>query len=862
MKKLNSFEIKETFISFFENKDHLRIKSSSLIPVNDPTLLFVNSGMAPLKPFFLGKEKPPHPRLCNVQPCIRTIDIEDVGDRHHLTLFEMMGSWSIGDYYKEKAIELAFDLLVNGFGFPKEKLFVTVYEGNDKLGLKPDLESASAWEKVGIPRDHIVMLGEDNFWGPAGETGPCGPCTEVFFDTGEAFGPTYKAGEVEFDTKGRYIEIWNAGVFMELNKTKEGRFEPLSMKSVDTGSGVERMAMVLNSVQSVYETDILSQIYQSVMDLYKGLSVRRARILTDHLRAVTFILAEKVIPGNEGQGYVPRRLLRKCAAHVLSVGEKHVDFSPLIEEVIQLHSDWYKHLKREKDFILEQVRQELNEFVPVIERGLSLVDKELQSLKGPTFPGQKAFELVSTYGVPLDILKSHLQERGVALDEDTYKKEYEHHRNISRVLGSKGDQTMERLEKETEDLSPTSFVGYETLETHSKVIRILDDHKQRIKDLGSEKKGWIFLDQTPFYAESGGQKADVGEVLWSGGKAQITDCIKVGGGVFAHRITVLEGTLSEGQEVFLKVQGFRRKALARNHSATHLLHAALRALLGGQVVQKGSLVNADRLRFDFSYAQSLTVEQIEAIENWVNEKILENVPQETVETEYEKALSMGAIALFGEKYGDQVRVVRFGDSSVELCGGTHVKATGDIGAFIIISESSVAKGIRRIEAVTGKEAIRYIQEKRRILRALSQELSSSEAALVESVKNLKKKSKETKKESIKDVVFLKEKVVSIHKGRLFLGVSEVTDKLLKQKGDSLLASKKFDFVCLFGQSDKGLKVFVWSSQKEVPAKDLLQKVLGVIGGRGGGKEKFAQGGGGDVHLLEDLWGWEGKDWSL
>jgi len=842
MKKLTTREIRQAFLEYFQEEDHLKIGSSSVIPHKDPTLLYINSGMAPLKKYFLAIEEPPYKRLVNYQPCIRTKDIDDVGDRHHLTFFEMLGSWSIGDYYKEKAVELAFDLLVNKLGFDPKKLYVTVYEGNEKLGLKGDEESAKAWEKVGIPSEQIIRLGEDNFWGPAGETGPCGPCTEVFFDCGESFGPKWKAGE-EFITTGRYIEIWNAGVFMELNKETDGSFSPLPVKSVDTGSGLERMAMIMNGLNSVYDTDLFVPIVNKVKELFNP-DEHNTYMISDHLRASAFIISEGVAPSNEGQGYIPRRLLRKSIGALASHGHTAIDFNPILEIIKESLGEFYPALVANFEFVQYEIKAEIDEFLPLIKDGIKRIDSLLPTIKDKVFPGNEAFELVTTFGVPHEVIKAHLEIKGFKLDEKGYVECFENHRKISRVVkGGIGGEESD-IEDLVGHLPATVFYGYEKLKLEGKILALVRDNQ-----LVDSASGDFFfvVDETPFYGESGGQAGDIGIGKIGDKSINISDCQKLGK-VFLHW-AFSEGEVKVGDYIALSVDEGNRLNTRRNHSATHLLHAALREVVGNHALQKGSHVNSERLRFDFQNKTSLSEDELEKIEGLVNRWIMENNENVTLETDYDSALKHGALALFGENYGEQVRVVKFGDS-VELCGGTHAKNTGEIGLFAITSESSVAKGVRRIEAVTGMAALSLYQQKSRVLKESAKILGTGVENVPGRILDLKKKSKPKKEEkqvSAKSIEYSESVELEISGKKFFLGQLDQDGEILKSLGDQLI--DKFDIVCLIGASDDSVRTFVWVKKeicKSLKAGDLLKEILKPLGGRGGGKPHFAQGGGGSA----------------
>jgi alanyl-tRNA synthetase len=866
MKTVTSLEVREKFLSFFVKKDHLLLKNSSLLPKDDPTLLFINSGMAPLKPYFLGLAKPASPRLCNVQGCIRTIDIDDVGDRHHLTFFEMLGSWSIGDYYKEKAVELAYELLVDVFGFDSKKLYVTVYKGNPNLNIPSDYETAKAWEKIGIKSSHIVYLGdEDNFWGPAGNFGPCGPCTEVFYDTGDQFGEKYASGK-NFDTKNRYIEIWNAGVFIEYNKTKDLKFEPLKLKSVDTGSGLERMTFILNGYDSVYEIDALRVIMQLIKELKtaQNLTTSELRILADHLRASTFIISEGVLPSNEGQGYIPRRLIRKCISLLIKSGETNIDFSNIIDEIIKTREMHYPLLTQNKKHILYQLNKEVSEFIPLITRSFEILDENCDK-KTNTLTGEKCFDLVSTYGVPIDIIKEYLKTKAIHFDAKGYCEQVEKHKIISRSnitesekhgmnINEGGDSILTGFDK-------TNFIGYDSSTIDSEVIGILKDNKS-CNSISQSDTATIITKDTCFYAESGGQVSDTGFIKSNDDNTiiRVINTIKAGN-VFLHISNVEKGKLSISDKVVLSIDLARRQKIQNNHSATHLLHAALHKIVGEHAIQKGSYVNPDRLRFDFVHNQELSFEELEKIETLVNKKIWENIKSKINIYDLDTAIKKGATALFNENYGELVRMVEFNDYSKELCGGCHVKSTGEIGLFYIVSESSIAKGVRRIEAITGEEALQKILSQKSIIKNTVKLLAAKENEIVDRIQKLKDELLEKSKLKIetKDEVkfeFKRElsiKSTILNKDILFF-VAHTNNNAEKaiELGWQMIDSKKADIVFFIISEPEKIKTVMWLAKdisQQIHASKLFDPILKVINGKGGGKAHFVMGGSAEVDKL-------------
>ena len=849
MKAIVSEEIREIFLGYFERHNHLRIASSSLVPENDPTLLFINSGMAPLKPYFTGAKQPPRPDLCNVQPCVRTRDIDDVGDRHHLTFFEMLGSWSIGHYFKERAVELAYGLLVDGFAFPPDRLYVTVYAGDAARGLAPDEETARAWEHMGIARERIVFLGDDNFWGPAGDSGPCGPCTEVFFDTGEQYGVAYRPGG-EFDSKRRYIEIWNAGVFMQFDKRADNTFAPLPFKSVDTGSGLERMAFVLQGVDSVYETDIFLELMSAVRErLGEAAPVESRRVVSDHIRAACFLLAESVVPGNVGRSYIPRRLIRKCVAIVSRSGVSGFDYRGLIDVVISRFQKHYPILGERRKTIAEAFLRETQEFERAVGRGLARLDQLTEQPAPAVISGKDAFDLFATYGLPIELTREFVSERGGRIDEESYLSEYRRHQHISRSPGAVGERTWSSdAAVEAVIAGRTSdFVGYEVLDCDGFVLGLLRAG-EAVVDVQAGSRVEVLSDFTPFYPEGGGQVGDTGQIEGPNGTfLNVLDTQRVAG-VCVHRAEVVSGTLHIGDRIRLIVNRDRRLATMANHSATHLLNAALRQVLGPHVRQRGSLVDPERLRFDFEHPRTLTVEQLENVEELVNRSIRANHPRETVLTTYQEAVQAGALAIFGESYGESVRMIRFGSASTELCGGTHVAATGAIGAFRIVAATTIARGVRRIQALTGAAAVRYTLEQERLLRRLGEQLRAPVADLPERIEQLltRKSAVRLAAPAVPDHLDAAEQSTTLPDGtRLFAtraggSAEHMAEQALKAANDIQ------GVVVLANEADGKARVVVAVSREKATALHagrLLNELLPYIDGRGGGSATLARGGG-------------------
>ena len=840
MQKISSIEIKNKFLSFFKNNYHMEISDSSVVPKNDPTLLFINSGMAPLKNFFTGVEKPPYKRLCDIQPCIRTIDIDSIGDKHHLTSFQMLGSWSINDYFKEKAISLAFKFLTEGLNIPKEKLYVTVFSGDDELGLPLDTEAYDFWRKVGMPENHIIKCGkEDNFWGPTAETGPCGPCTEIFYDTGE--GEEYLPGK-EFDTKKRYIEIWNAGVFMQLNKNSDGTFSKLSFTSVDTGAGLERLSMVLNGFSTVYDTDLLNPIkkfIESKIPSDKKLFEKDIRIMTDHLRTTSLILSEKVSPSNEGRGYIPRKLIRRCMMIIAKNKIKNFDFSEVIAFVLDNYSDLFPRFSENRDFILGEIKKEQVQFEKILENGLEKLENINNSKKKIT--AEIAFDLVTTYGLPFDIISSYAEENSLELDADGFRQKLESHKEKSKnIVGAKENESLKNLSELLCNCSKTEFVGYENLEFESKVLKIIKNGTEVFIAKESDEV-IVILDKTPFYAESGGQCADIGNISNDYFTAEIINVKKICDGIFVHRAKVNSGSLSVNTTVKASVNKSYRKEISNNHTAVHLLQSALRQLFGKNVHQAGSKVESKKLRFDFNYDNSISEEDIFKIENIVNSYIRENIPGNFEIKNISDAIAGGATALFESKYGENVRVVTYGNVSSELCGGTHTNATGNIGIFVIYSSESIGKGIKRITAITGQEALTYIQHKQQQLAEISKILKSKPENIVEKIKKLteNKPQKDVVRNSIKveDLKLVnsgfdcKFGYITVDKfDKKVIGeISKIAEKI---EGIAVCVSKEGKIVVAVGDKFSA-KYF---------ANDILKNILENVGGKGGGNKKVATGG--------------------
>ncbi len=747
MKKLGVNEIREKFLRFFEEKDHLRLQSFSIIPHNDNSLLLINSGMAPLKPYFTGQEVPPRKRVTTCQKCIRTGDIENVGKTaRHGTFFEMLGDFSFGDYFKNEIIPWSWEFVTEVLEIPKEKLHVTVYLDDD--------ESYDIWHKVvGLPENRITRLGkEDNFWEHG--LGPCGPCTEIYYDRGEEYGCNSPTCGVGCDCD-RYMEFWNL-VLTQFDKKEDGSYELLEQKNVDTGMGLERMATIMQGVDSIFDIDTVQNIIKRVCEI-AGVEYGKdkktdisVRVITDHIRSVTVMAADGVLPSNEGCGYVLRRLLRRAARHGKLLGIKGEFLAELSKTVIENSGDAYPELVDKKDHIFKILTLEENSFYKTIDKGMELLKADIEEMKKAgekVMSGEKSFRLYDTYGFPIDLTKEILEEEGFSLDEAAFEKEMKQQKERARA--ARGESTFmgadENVYHQLDVAMKTAFAGYDVKEVNTKVLALVaNDAVAKTATAGDSVS--IFLENTPFYAESGGQVGDKGIIQTEIGKVEITDCIKVVGGKIAHIGIVTEGSISVGDTVCAKIDFQIRMATSRNHSATHLLQKALRTVLGTHVEQAGSYVSAERLRFDFTHFAALTEQEIKEVESIVNQKIFESLPVTISEKSIEDARKMGAMALFGEKYGEIVRVVKMGDFSIELCGGAHLSNTAQVGSFKIISESGIAAGVRRIEALTGTELLKYYQAQEEQIKNICKIVKANTDTVVHKVEQMVAEQKETAKE--------------------------------------------------------------------------------------------------------------------
>ena len=861
---MKTAEIRSAFLEFFREKQHSIVPSSSLVPASDPTLLFTNSGMVQFKNVFLGSEKSTHARVADVQRCLRAggkhNDLDAVGytARHH-TFFEMLGNWSFGDYFKKEAIHWAWELLTRVFGLPAERLTVTVYHTDD--------EAYAIWhDQVGVPAERIIRIGDnkgapyasDNFWQMA-DTGPCGPCTEIFYDHGEgiAGGPPGSPDE----DGDRFIEIWNL-VFMQFDRAPDGSLSPLPAPCVDTGMGLERLAAVLQHVHSNYEIDLFAHLIQVAGQLTgtADLGNKSLRVIADHIRACSFLIIDGVLPSNEGRGYVLRRIIRRALRHGWMLGVRGDFFWQMVSPLVAEMGEAYPELAQRQSFVEEVLRNEEQRFGETLEHGMRVFD-ELAGKASGQIAGEDAFRLYDTYGFPVDLTADIARERGLDVDMAGFEQAMQQQRERARASSrfeSRGQMPAELASQ----LGATEFMGYQTLVVgQATVIGMVRDGVQ-LNELADGEEAWVILDRTPFYAESGGQSGDQGELHGTDGVLAVSDTSKLGGVFFAH-VGRWKGraALRVGSHVEARVDGDRRGAIALNHSATHLLHSALRQVLGEHVAQKGSLVAAGRLRFDFSHLRPLSRSEIERIENMVNAEIRHNEAVETRQMSYDDAIDAGAMALFGEKYGDEVRVLRMGEFSTELCGGTHVQRTGDIGLFKILSEGGVASGVRRIEAVTGAAALALVNGQERRLGEIAQLLSGPSDESVDKLRQLldRQKKLERELESLKAkaagsaTANLAEQAEDLGGIKLITARLEGLDaKALRESIDNL-KSQLPDSVILLAGVVEGRVALVASvngaARDTLKAGAVVGHIGKLIGGKGGGRDDLAQGGGVDSPAL-------------
>ena len=854
-------EIRQAFLDFFHSKGHQVVASSSLVPHNDPTLLFTNAGMNQFKDVFLGLDKRNYSRATTSQRCVRAggkhNDLENVGytARHH-TFFEMLGNFSFGDYFKHDAIQFAWELLTSEkwFALPKERLWVTVYESDD--------EAYEIWEKeVGIPRERIIRIGDnkgapyasDNFW-QMGDTGPCGPCTEIFYDHGDHIwgGPP---GSPEEDGD-RYIEIWNI-VFMQFNRQADGTMEPLPKPSVDTGMGLERIAAVLQHVNSNYDIDLFRTLIQAVAKVTGAtdLSNKSLRVIADHIRSCAFLIADGVMPSNENRGYVLRRIIRRAVRHGNMLGAKETFFYNLVGPLIDVMGSAGEDLKRQQAQVEQVLKTEEEQFARTLERGLALLDEELAKLSGDTLDGETAFRLYDTYGFPVDLTADVCRERNIKVDEAGFEAAMEEQRRRAREASGFGADYNAMIRVD----SASEFKGYDHLELNGKVTALFVDGKA-VDAINAGQEAVVVLDQTPFYAESGGQVGDKGELKGTNFSFAVEDTQKYGQAI-GHIGKLAAGSLKVGDAVQADVDEARRARIRLNHSATHLMHAALRQVLGTHVSQKGSLVNDKVLRFDFSHNEAMKPEEIRAVEDLVNAQIRRNLPIETNIMDLEAAKAKGAMALFGEKYDERVRVLSMGDFSTELCGGTHASRTGDIGLFRIISESGTAAGVRRIEAVTGEGAIATVHadsdrlsEVAHLLKGDSNNLADKVRSVLERTRQLEKELQQLKEQAAaQESANLSSKAIDVNGVKLLVSeLSGVEPKMLRTMVDDLKNQLGSTIIVLATVVEGKVSLIAGVSKDvtdRVKAGELIGMVAQQVGGKGGGRPDMAQAGGTDAAAL-------------
>ncbi len=862
---MNSNEIRSAFLSFFEEKGHKVIPSSSLVPQGDPTLLLTTAGMVQVKPYFLGEAKPPSRRLTSCQKCFRTTDIESVGDSSHLTFFEMLGNFSVGDYFKKEAISWGWEFVTRRLKLAPENMWITIFLDDD--------DSFGYWREIGVSEERILRFGEeDNFWGPAGNSGPCGPCSELHYDFGEEVGCGKLSCKPNCEC-GRFSEVWNL-VFTQYNQDEAGKRTPLPRPNIDTGMGLERVTAAVGNHANVYETDL----FVPLLECISGLTGRKygsskdvnhaMRVVVEHCRGLAFLIADGVIPGNEGRGYVLRRLLRRAALFGGRLGLNKPFLADIARTTIEQMSHVYPELRQRQDFIIKVIELEETRFEETLSTGLEIIESVMSREAGKKtgqISGKDTFRLYDTYGFPVELTKEIVTKSGFSVDMDGFEEEMEKQRERARKAHKfeaalSGSSGLEQL-----DVDGTDFVGYHSLSQKANIVKLLVEGREG-DTLGEGQEAGIILDTTPFYGEMGGQVGDTGEIIGDTGRFSVTDTFRVTPEVIMHQGKVVEGYLASGNGVEAVVDMERRRDIARNHTATHLLHSALRQVLGKHVQQRGSLVAPDRLRFDFSHLAAMTREEVREVQRIVNEKIRQNLKVYDEETSYQEAIKAGAIALFGEKYGDVVRVMKIGEPvlSAELCGGTHVVFTGEIGYFHILSESSIGAGLRRIEAVTGRGAESFVDQRLSRLESIVQSLDASPKDVSDKVDGL---IAELDKER-KQVLRLEKELGRItaedllSKGESVKGIKVIAGsvpsspiEVLREMSDHLRKKMKSGIVVL-GSVYNGKPVFIAAVTQDLVdrgyhAGEIVKRVSEVTGGGGGGKVSFAQAGGKHKDKLDE-----------
>lgn len=843
-----SQEIREKFIKYFVGKGHLYLPSASLVPADDPTLLFTTAGMVPFKPYFLGQGTPPARRITTIQKCFRTTDIERVGiTPRHLTFLEMLGNFSLGDYFKKEAIEFAYEFLIKELQLPLSSLWISIYE--------EDEEAFEIWHKhIGILEERIVRLGkEDNFWGPPGPTGPCGPCSEIYYD----FGPKNKEEEKckPGDPCDRFMEIWNL-VFMTYYMDEEEKMTPLPQKNIDTGMGLERITTVVERVNNVFETDLFQPLIEEVRNTLNQKDEITERIISDHIRGITFLMGDGVVPTNDGRGYVLRRLIRRAERKAFEKGVEEPFLYNLVPKVVEIMNSFYPELTPKKDYIMKVLRREEEQFLKTLEQGLYLLDSIAK--KGEKeLSGDFVFKLYDTYGFPVELTIEIAQERGWKIDLEGFNKAMEGQRRKARAsMEEKLESVWINLSDEElyllKEISPTEFVGYDSLEMKSKVLFFLQG--KHGKEISPPEEVYFILDKTPFYAESGGQVADKGEIFNEEVEVYVEDVQKLGEKFFVHKGKIIKGKFREGIEVNTRVDKNLREAVQRHHTATHLLHSVLRKVLGTHVMQSGSLVSPEFLRFDFTHYQTLQPSELEEIERLVNDYIVSNFKVEKFYITLDKARDMGAIALFTEKYQKEVRVVKVGNVSIELCGGTHVDQTGDIGLFLITKEEGIGSGIRRIFALCGLKAWEYLNSNRKTLTNIYKlanvnNLDELEQKWIKMLNLLKEKDEKIK--NLEDTILEYEGERLLDKVIVKDNINIFTDKINLSSIDSIrrlgdyLKSRKPESLIVVGMDQREktyINIMVSPSlvKKGILAKDIADILVKKLNGKGGGKDTLAQ----------------------
>lgn len=865
MKSYGLNELRSMYLDFFESKGHLRANSFSLVPHNDNSLLLINSGMAPLKPYFTGQETPPNKRMTTCQKCIRTGDIENVGKTaRHGTFFEMLGNFSFGDYFKKEAIAWAWEFFTQVLAVPADRLYVSVYELDD--------EAEKIWhEQEGVPMDRIVRMGKkDNFWEHG--AGPCGPCSEIYIDRGEKYGCDSPTCAVGCDCD-RYVEVWNL-VFTQFEATPEGEYLPLAFPNIDTGMGLERLAVMMQDVDSIFDVDTIRALLNEVCHLsgvtYKADPKKDVsiRLITDHIRSVTFMTSDGILPSNEGRGYVLRRLLRRAARHGKLLGIKGDFLAKLVAVVIETSKEAYPELADKEAYIYKIISIEEERFAETIDHGLAILAgyiEELEAAHGSLLAGEKAFTLYDTYGFPLDLTIEILEEKGLTVDEVGFKSAMEEQRTRAREAREESNYmgSKETVYNQLDANLTSEFVGYNNTTYRSKVLALTTE-SEIVKTAVAGEVISVFVDKTPFYATSGGQQADIGEIHMDYGIVTITDVKKVVGNKIAHLGVVKSGQITVGDEVLMVVDYDNRYGTMKNHSATHLLQKALKGVLGDHIEQAGSSVNVDRLRFDFTHFTAMTEEEIKAVEKAVNEQITKGLKVTVEELPIDEAKKRGAMALFGEKYGDVVRVVTMGDYSVELCGGTHLDNTNQAGVFKIVSEGGVAAGVRRIEALTGQAAMNYYKDKEEVLKDIASKLKADPAHVLGKVDSLLDENRQLKQELEK----IKAKLASSAADDLmgaakklgditYLGteVKDIDANGLRDMGDKFKAKLDQGVVVLASAADGKVNLVVMVSDeavaKGVHAGNIIKEAAKVVGGGGGGRPNMAQAGGKDPSKISE-----------